>query len=331
MMGTGPFAVPVFQSLLDSNHEVVSLITRPVPPARKRSKTPPNPMLDLGKSVGIEIYDPASIKSPEAIARLQQWNADLLVVCDYGQILSKEALMTAHLGGINLHGSILPRYRGAAPVNWAIYHGDQETGVTVIHMSPRLDAGNCIVVSRAPIDPDEDAVELETKLAALGPQAVDDAIAQLQAWDGETLIGEPQDEQLATKAPRLKKTDGVVDWTQSAQQIKNQIRAFQPWPGSYTFWQRPSGQPLRVILNQVSIADEDNLDLPEGQQLDRNAAAGTVVVTAKNQLVVMTGEGLLSIDMIQPSGKRSFEVGEFLRGYPIKPGEQFCGEIESSV
>ena len=142
MMGTGPFAVPTFARLLESEHEVLALVTRPVPPPRgRKSKAPPNPMRDFGEEKGVEIFAPASINDAEAQQQLREWDADLFVVCDYGQILARETLGLAKYGGINLHGSLLPKYRGAAPVNWAILKGDEHSGITVIHMTPKLDAG----------------------------------------------------------------------------------------------------------------------------------------------------------------------------------------------
>ena len=184
MMGTGPFAVPTFRALLASPHEMLGLITRPDRPAHRREKTPANPMREVPRQNGLAVFEPQSINSPEAQAQLRQWAADLFVVCDYGQILSRETLSLARLGGINLHASLLPKYRGAAPINWAIYHGETETGVTVIHMTPQLDAGPCLVQHRTPIGPTETAPELEARLAELGTGAVLEAIGILSRGEG---------------------------------------------------------------------------------------------------------------------------------------------------
>ena len=157
VMGTGPFAVPMLESLLTSRHRVLGLVTRPDRPVHRRGKPPANPMRELAQHSGIDVFEPESINSPEAHAWLRERMADLFVVCDYGQILSREALALARLGGINLHASLLPKYRGAAPINWAIYHGEQETGVTVIHMTPQLDAGPALVQRRIAIGTSETA------------------------------------------------------------------------------------------------------------------------------------------------------------------------------
>jgi methionyl-tRNA formyltransferase len=313
MMGTGPFAVPTFRALLDSPHDVPALVTRPTPPAKGREKASLNPMRDLAEQRGLPIYAPDSINTEEAAAWLKAQQADLFVVCDYGQILSRDALGLAPLGGINLHASILPKYRGAAPINWAILKGEAETGVTVIHMTPRLDGGPCLVVKRTPIGDEETAPELERRLSEMGVSAVMEAIEQLSNWDRESPLGSRQPSGQATKAPRLAKTDGLIDWTKRAVDIHRQVRALKPWPTSYTHWQRPQGEPLRVIVDRVKV-------LP----LDSIAEPGTVVLVDPQQLVIATTDGAISIEAIQPAGKRVLQIGEFLRGYPIKVGDRFA-------
>lgn len=310
MMGTGPFAVPTFQALLDSRHEVVALVTRPTPPPVGRRKTPANPMREVGVARGLSIFEPESINDESSIARLREFAADLFVVCDYGQILSPDCLRVAPLGGINLHASLLPKYRGSAPINWAMYRGEKETGVSVIHMSPALDAGNVLAVKSTPIDPRETAVELEARLAELGIEPVLESIDLLESWDRASLLGTPQDPAQVTKARRLRKTDAAVNWTRTAAQIARQVRAFQPWPGTFVLWARGQGEPLRLVLNQVAA-------LPSSET---TAEPGTVVQSDGHSLQIATGRGLLAIEKIQPAGKRSLEIAEFLRGYPLAVG-----------
>jgi len=312
MMGTGPFAVPTFQALLESDHEVVALVTRPVRPVRGRGGAPINPMKEVADAAGLAVISPESINEPNALEQLKGWAADLFVVCDYGQILSADALSLSRLGGVNLHGSLLPKYRGAAPVQWAVFQGETETGVTVIHMTPRLDAGPCLAQVATPIGADETSEELEPRLSQLGVPAVLDSIRMLAEHDGESPLGEIQDPSQATKAPRLKKQDGCVDWSRSAQQIRDQVRALKPWPGTYTELAKKGGQPLRLILDAVEVADSS-------QQADD---PGTVVLADGKQLHVATGEGVLAITHLKPAGKRVMEVAEFLRGHRIEPGTQ---------
>jgi len=279
-------------------------------------------MRDLAEERGLEVYAPDSINTDEACQKLAAWQPDLLMVCDYGQILSRELLAVAPLGGINLHGSLLPKYRGAAPVHWAVYNGDAETGVTVIHMTPRLDGGPCLAVRRTPIGSDETMAVLEQRLSLLGVEAVQEAIEKLSRWDRVSPIGEIQDQSLATKAPRLKKTDGAVDWTRTAEQIRNQIRAFKPWPATYTYWLRAGAEPLRILLDQVSV---------ESRTEHCSFLPGHVILSDGKQLLVATGEGALSIHALQPAGKRVMEIAEFLRGYPVRAGDKFGNEPETPV
>ena len=317
MLGTGPFAVPTFAALLDAGHDVPALVTRPTPPAKGREKVPLNPMRDLAESRGIPVLAPESINSPEARQLLSELKPELLVVCDYGQILSRETLAVAPLGGINLHGSLLPKYRGAAPVHWAILNGDRETGITVIHMTSRLDGGPILAVRKTAIGSEETTPQLENRLAKLGVEAVLESIARLQHWDGVSPLGMPQDPKLATKAPRLSKQDGAVDWVKSAEQIRNQVRALLPWPGTYTHWLRRPGDAMRLILIQVREV-EAQVPIEPGK-----VVPGEVLVSDGRQLIVATREGALSLERLQPAGKRMMDASEFLRGYGVKPGDRF--------
>jgi methionyl-tRNA formyltransferase len=329
VLGTGPFAVPMFQSLLDSPHEVAALITRPTPPPRGRDKGPLNPMRDLAASHGLPIHAPESINSGEGLALLAGWKPDLLVVCDYGQILSRDVLALSPLGGINLHASLLPKYRGAAPIHWAILNGETETGVSVIHMTPRLDGGPILAVRRTDIGYDETQPDLEARLADLGIEAVQEALGLLEKWDRVSTIGTPQDPKLATKAPRLKKEQGAVDWSKSAEQIRNQVRALKPWPGSYTFWHRAGHEPSRLVVDRVEIQGLGVMGQESGEKASGSREApgssatepGLVVLSDGKQLHVATGNGVLSILTLQPAGKRHMTAEEFLRGYPLREGE----------
>lgn len=313
MMGTGPFAVPTFRALYETPHTVGALVTQPARPSPGRRELPPSPMCDVAFEHGTPLLMPDNVNSEAARAELAAYAPDLLVVADFGQILSSETLAVARLGGINLHASLLPKYRGAAPINWALYHGETETGVTVIHMTPRVDAGPALAQAKTAIDPDETAVELEQRLARLGAKLVCQTLDALAAGRIEPVR---QDPALATGARRLKKTDGVVDWSRPAEAIRNQIRALEPWPRTYTFWHRRGGPPLRLILGRSSA-------VPSPQP---GAAPGTVAATAGEQLVVAAGRDALAIAEIQPAGKRLLSAGEFLRGYPVLQGDRFGPE-----
>ena len=308
LMGTGPFAVPMARAIYHSSHEVPLLVTRPARVLHGKTQAEANPMRELATLHGTPVFDPESINTDEARAELAKHHPDLFVVCDYGQILKPETLAVARLGGINLHGSLLPKYRGAAPINWAIYNGDAETGVTVIHMTPRIDAGPAIAVATLPISPDDTAVTVEPKLAELGAPLVLDAIESLAAGTAKPI---EQDRAIATKAPRLKKDDGIVDWTRSAEQIRNQVRAFVPWPKTFTYWHRSEGEPLRLILDKVTAEESSAEGVP-----------GVVLEAAEDRLLVATAAGALRIHALQPAGKRVLTAAEFLRGYPVKSGDK---------
>ena len=198
MMGTGPFAVPMFRALLSSDQQVVALVTQPLAPAAGRRSSVATPMRDAAAAAGLPILDPEDVNDAAVVSQLAGLQADVFVVCDYGQILSPAILAMPPLGAINLHGSLLPEYRGAAPINWALFHGRTETGVSVAYITPRLDSGPLLVQRRTAIGPAEDAVQLEARLAELGVSAVLDALGQLAAWDRRSPLGTPQDPRRAS-------------------------------------------------------------------------------------------------------------------------------------
>jgi methionyl-tRNA formyltransferase len=305
MLGTGPFAVPTLRALHSSSHEVLLAISRPP----KGRNPQPAPVQVVAEELNVPRWLPETVNSDEAREKLRELNADLLVVCDYGEILKSATLEVTRLGGINLHGSLLPKYRGAAPVQWAVLNGDAETGSTVIQMTPGLDAGPCIGLDRVAMDPDETAGELEARLSERGAHLVLKVVDQLAAGTTKPI---EQDKLQATKAPRLEKEQGLIDWSQSAQQIKNQVRALHPWPRAFTHWQRSAGEPLRLIVDRVAIAES-----AAGVH-----APGTVVV-ADQELIVATGDGFLNLEQIQPAGKRAMSASEFLRGNSVKMSDQF--------
>jgi methionyl-tRNA formyltransferase len=312
VMGTGPFAVPMFRALYDSRHQVVALVTQPPRAARGNRAPPVNPMRQVAESHGTPVLHPESVNTPEAREPLAALWPDLFVVADYGQILSPETLGVAPLGGVNLHGSLLPKYRGAAPINWAIWRGDRETGVTVIHMTPRVDAGPCLSQRRLTIGDEETAMELEHRLAELGAPLVCETIEALLAGDVKPL---EQDPALASSARRLRKADGEVNWTKSAKQIHLQVRALEPWPRTASYLHRNGHPPLRLILGRVA-ASNDGGHLPPG----------TIVEANSERLRVATSEGALDLLEVQPIGKRMMPVGDFLRGHPVAVGERLGPE-----
>ncbi len=301
VLGTGPFAVPTLRALDASRHEMVCAVSRP-PRGRRAEQAP---VQVAAEELGIEGWLPETVNCDQARARLAALSLDLLVVCDYGEILKSETLAVTRLGGINLHGSLLPKYRGAAPVQWAILNGEAETGNTVIQMTPGLDAGPALGVERIAIDVDETAGELEARMAERGAALVLKVVDQLEQGTATPL---PQVKSRATKAPRLVKENGLIAWSRSAHEIKNHVRALQPWPRAFTHWQRGAEEPLRLIVHRVSLGGG-------------TAAEPGTVVSADTQLEVATGDGLLRLEEIQLAGKRVLAPAEFLRGYPLRAGD----------
>jgi len=317
VMGTGPFAVPMLAAVLRSRHEIVAVVTRPdhAPPGRRPA---PNPVRAAATAAGLALLDPERVNAPAACATIAAHAADLFVVCDYGQILSADLLAVPRLGAINLHGSLLPRHRGAAPVQWAILGGDPISGVSVIRMTPALDAGNVLVTRSTPIGADETAPQLEERLAAWGADAVPEAIdlieAAVAAGRPFDRLGVPQDAARATRAPRLTKSDGVVDWSRPAVQIERMRRALEPWPRTTTTFTRADGRVQRLVLEELAIAPGANVP-PD------TSAPGTVQATDGGRIRVACGAGTaVEIRRLVPEGSRSMPAAEFLRGSPLRPG-----------
>jgi methionyl-tRNA formyltransferase len=316
MMGTGTFAEPTFEALLASSHQVVGLVTQPDrATGEKRGSTRQvgKGMKEIAIERGVPVYQPESVNTPEGVAQLTAWQPELLVVAAYGQILSKDVLATAKLGGINVHASLLPKYRGAAPIAWAIYHGEKETGVTIIRMSTALDAGDMVAQESIPIGADETAGELEARLAPLGARLALDVINRLAAGP---VSGISQDKSRATKAPKLTKEHGLIDWSRAAAAVCNQIRAMHPWPTAYTFLHRARQTPTRVIVHRAlfSHAVRDSSQPTPGQTAD----SGAVIVVGTKHIIVLAGDGHgVIVQELQPAGKKRMDASEFLRGHNL--------------
>jgi methionyl-tRNA formyltransferase len=322
MMGTGTFAEPVFEALFTTSHQIVGLVTQPdraVGAERGSTRQTGKGMKNIAMEHGVPVYQPESVNTPEGVAQLRQWQSDLLVVAAYGQILKPDVLATATHGGINVHASLLPNYRGAAPIAWAIYHGEKQTGVTIIQMTPLLDAGGMIAQEAIDIGPDETAGELEARLAPLGAKLALQGIQQIVTGTAKPT---QQDKSLVTKAPKLKKEDGLIDWHRPAEQVCNQIRAMQPWPTPYTFLHRSGKEPVRVIVNRAMPREVPAI---VGWQIVPGSAFAPAVKDL--QLIVWTGTmGHVEIQELQPAGKRRMSAADFLRGHPLREGDRFGAE-----
>ena len=311
LMGTGPFAVPSFEALRAAGHEIALVVTKPQPPIKSRKGPPPNPVRQWAEECGLPIFDPPTINDEAAIREVAAKNPDLLVVCDYGHILKPAALATAQLGGINLHGSLLPKFRGAAPVQWALLSGEPFTGVSVSHMTPRLDGGPVVVTRQTAIGNDETAGQLEDRLAQLGVEATLEAIGILSDWDGESILGEQQEAAKVTKAPRLSKADGNIDWGRTARELDWHIRGMQPWPAAFTHLVIGEGKPpVRLVIREIEITETASGDRSPGE------------IVLNDGFQVATADRLVLIKRLQPAGKKEMAGTDFLRGHQPPPGSK---------
>jgi len=291
--GTPDFAAKHLSALLNSEHEVIAVYSQPDRPAGRGKKLKPSDVKQLAVSHDIPVYQPVSLRNEEAQQELAALNADLMVVVAYGLILPQVALDTPRLGCINVHGSLLPRWRGAAPIQRAIWAGDAETGVTIMQMDIGLDTGAMLHKVTCPIADDETSASLYDKLAELGPQGLLETLTQIS---NNTAVAEVQDDEQANYAAKLSKEEANIDWTQSAVAIERQIRAFNPWPVSYT---QIAEQNVKVWQANAS---EDVTD----------AQPGTVLTATKQGIQVATGNGILTLLNLQLAGKKAMPVQDIL-------------------
>ncbi|MFQ2481994.1 methionyl-tRNA formyltransferase [Aeromonas caviae] len=303
--GTPDFAARHLAALLSSGHEVVAVYTQPDKPAGRGQKLTASPVKEMALAHDLPVYQPASLRNEAAQAELAALGADLMVVVAYGLILPKAVLDTPRLGCINVHGSLLPRWRGAAPIQRSIWAGDAETGVTIMQMDVGLDTGAMIRKVTCPIASDETSASLYDKLAGLGPQALVDTLDAMAAGD---TAAEPQDDALANYAEKLSKEEARIDWSMDAVAIERCIRAFNPWPIS---WFDVAGQTVKVW--QAKVVAQDH-----GQ------AAGTLLKADKQGIEVATGQGVLRLLTLQPPGKKAMSVSDLLNSRRdwFEPGTQ---------
>lgn len=317
MMGTGTFALPTFQALLDSPHDVVGLFTQPDRVGRGHHHHP-HPMKELAVARQVPVFQPDNVNLSESLESLQGLRADLAVVAAYGQILSAELLATPRLGAINLHASLLPKYRGAAPVQYAVWKGESETGITLFQIEPKLDAGPVLGVVRTPIGPEETSGTLEDRLADL---AVPLTLKVLDDLAAGRVVPLPQNPGEVTRARKLKKTDGDIPWSKRSEEIDWHVRAMQPWPMPSTWWHAAGHAPVRLqilaIEKCVSGASTD---------CEPSRAPGTIVHVDETSALIQTGDGQIALKTVRPEGKRSMGIAEFLRGHRMKPGDRLGSE-----
>ncbi|GAA64517.1 methionyl-tRNA formyltransferase [Pseudoalteromonas sp. BSi20311] len=291
--GTPDFAARHLQALINSEHQIVGVYSQPDRPAGRGKKLKASEVKALALEHDLPVFQPQSLKTDEALEELNSLNADIMIVVAYGLILPKAILDAPRLGCLNVHGSILPRWRGAAPIQRAIWAGDQQTGVTIMQMDEGLDTGDMLHISHWPIDSAETSASLYTKLAELGPDALINTINRLAKGE---ITPEPQNDADANYAKKLSKDEANIDWSMDAEQIERNIRAFNPWPVCFT---QMSGNTVKIYQANV---------------VEQSGAAGTVLTSDKNGIVVACGKHALSISELQPQGKKPMAINDFLNG-----------------
>lgn len=303
-MGTPDFSVPALQALIDGPDEVVAVVSQPDRPKGRGKKMAATPTKVVAEASNIPILQPTKIKTDEFTETLRSFNPDLIIVAAYGRILPPSILDLPPFGCINIHGSLLPRHRGAAPIQWAILAGDNEAGVTIMQMDVGMDTGAMLLPAAIPVNDDETAGGLFDKLSNLGGTALLQALDLLRE---DKLPPTEQDHSLATEAPPLKKEDGCIDWNKSAREIHCLIRGMDPWPTAYSFLE---GKRFRFFSPLVTeSASSQN--------------PGSIVQADKNGLLLATGEGTLLVREIQPEGKKRMSVEAYLCGQTLANNQQF--------
>ncbi len=298
-MGTPDFAVPSLRRLIADGHEVAAVFTQPDKPKNRGMKLIPTPVKEAATEANIPVFQPKSVRDEAVLEEIRQMKPELLVVAAYGKILPEALLQIPTVAAINVHSSLLPRYRGAAPINWAILNGDEETGVTIQHLGVELDAGDIITVRKTPIDPQEDAAQLYDRLAQLGAEALSEAVTAL---GNGTASRTPQGEAVGPYAAMLTKEMSPIDWNKNAQMIVNQVRGLIPWPCAVTTL---NGEQVKVFRAAVG-----------GKT---SAAPGTVVSADKHGIAVAAGDGrqVVVLELQRPGSKR-MAAADYLLGHPIK-------------
>lgn len=301
-MGTPDFSVGTLEALIEAGHEVVLAVTQPDKPKGRGKEMQFTPVKECAVKHGIPVYQPRKVREPECVEELRKYEADIMVVIAFGQILPKEILEMTPYGCVNVHASLLPKYRGAAPIQWSIIDGEAVTGVTTMQMDEGLDTGDMLLKTEIPIEKDETGGSLHDKLAEAGAAL---CVETLKALQKKTVTPKKQGESPTAYARMLDKHLGNIDWNEGAEKIERLIRGLTPWPSAYTTW---NGKQMKIWRAEV--------ERKAGKEIP-----GTIVKVEKEAFFVQTGEGMLKVLELQIPGKKRMDAGAFLRGYQVKPGE----------
>lgn len=317
-MGTPDFSVPALKALVEAGHQVIAVVTQPDKPKGRGKEVQMTPVKIQAMEYGIPVYQPAKVREASFVEVLKGLEADAYVVIAFGQILPKAVLELPKYGCINIHASLLPKYRGAAPIQWCVIDGERETGITTMMMDVGLDTGDMLEKAVIPIEEKETGGSLHDELSMAGGDLI---LSTLKKLEEGTLVRTPQTDEGTCYAKMLTKSLGDIDWNQGAVSIERLIRGLNPWPSAYTMW---NGKTIKIWAADVIAGREAAEFLSEsGVPAETGTAPGTVVCSDKRGLVVCTGGGLLSIRELQMEGKKRMDTPAFLRGYPIPAGDMF--------
>jgi len=305
-MGTPDFAVPTLEGLINSNHKIIAVFTQPDRPKGRGREVVPSPVKVKADANNIPVLQPEKVKEPDFIKKISEYNPDCIVVVAFGQILPKDILNLPRYGCINLHASLLPKYRGAAPINWALIKGETKTGVTSMFMEEGMDTGDILIQREIEIKEDDNAGTLHDKLSQIGNNVILETLDKLERGIIKRI---KQDSSVATYASKIKKEDCIIDWNAGAEDIVNKIRGLTPLPGAYTLY---NGKRLKIT----------NADYKKQEARGKN---GEVFEVNRNGIKVTCRDGIVIIKSLQPEGKRVMSTGEFISGHSIKTGEILRG------
>lgn len=299
-MGSGAFAVPSLDALAASRHKVVGVITQPDKPAGRGRQITPCPVAEAAVRLGLALYQPPSVKEPQVIEHIHSLSSELIVVVAYGKILPSSVLQIPPHGCVNVHASLLPKYRGAAPIAWAIVNGERETGVTTQKITMEVDAGDILLSRRTHIGETETSAQLQDRLAPMGAELL---MKTIEGLEKSMIKPVPQDRTRATHAPILKKGDGHIDWRRSAREIFNRVRGLNPWPGTFAIL-----EGKHIVIHKAAALE-----------ISQDAMPGTIVGN-QGRLAVACGEGTLYLLEIQPEGRKKMPAADYLRGHNVAVG-----------
>ena len=310
--------MPALKALVEAGHQVIAVVTQPDKPKGRGKEVQMTPVKIQAMEYGIPVYQPAKVREASFVEVLKGLEADVYVVIAFGQILPKAVLELPKYGCINIHASLLPKYRGAAPIQWCVIDGERETGITTMMMDVGLDTGDMLEKAVIPIEEKETGGSLHDKLSMAGGDLI---LSTLKKLEEGTLVRTPQTDEGTCYAKMLTKSLGDIDWNQSAVSIERLIRGLNPWPSAYTLW---NGKTIKIWSADVTTSREAAAFLSEsGVPSETGITPGTVVCSDKHSLVVCTGDGLLSVRELQMEGKKRMDTPAFLRGYPIPEGDVF--------